>query len=272
MKNVKKFYTKYGIKEWRRLESDPLNRLEFLTTLKYLKKYLPGKGRILDAGGGPGRYTVELAKLGYKVILLDYTPKLLEIAERKIKRAGVEKNVDAIIEGDIRDLSIFRDNSFDAVICTGGPISHLLRKKDRLKAVKELRRVAKRGAPVFISVMGKLAVLTLSIWMFPEAITSAVFKRYRDTGDYAGAGSGLGAFTAFHMFMLSDFEKLVKLAGLKIIKEVGLEGIASGLEKYFNIMARDPKKWKAWLETHFKMCEISSVVDASQHMLMIAKK
>ena len=42
-------------------------------------------------GGGPGRYTIELAKLGYDVVLLDLTPKLLEIAKRKIKKRKSSK-------------------------------------------------------------------------------------------------------------------------------------------------------------------------------------
>lgn len=54
----------------------------------FLKKYLPKRGLILDAGGGPGRYTIDLAKLGYDVILLDLTPRLLRIAKRKIRREG----------------------------------------------------------------------------------------------------------------------------------------------------------------------------------------
>jgi len=48
-KLVKKYYTEYGIKEWRRLAKDPYHRLEFDTTMHFLKKYLPKKGLILDA-------------------------------------------------------------------------------------------------------------------------------------------------------------------------------------------------------------------------------
>ena len=51
---------------------------------------------VLDAGGGPGRYTIELAKLGYDVILLDLTSKLLEIAQEEIKKANVEDKVKQI--------------------------------------------------------------------------------------------------------------------------------------------------------------------------------
>lgn len=40
--------------EWRRLVRDPYHGLEFRTSLHYLEKHLPRKGRILDAGGGLG--------------------------------------------------------------------------------------------------------------------------------------------------------------------------------------------------------------------------
>jgi 2-polyprenyl-3-methyl-5-hydroxy-6-metoxy-1,4-benzoquinol methylase len=59
--------------EWRRLDADAYQRLEFETTLLFLEEHLPQKGLILDAGGGPGRYTIQLARRGYEVVLLDLT-------------------------------------------------------------------------------------------------------------------------------------------------------------------------------------------------------
>lgn len=67
---VKNYYSQIAQKEWRRLKLSPYHELEFLTTMHFLKKYLPKRGLILDAGGGPGRYTIELAKKGYNVVLL----------------------------------------------------------------------------------------------------------------------------------------------------------------------------------------------------------
>jgi len=95
-KFVKKYYAEYGIKEWKRLFKDPYHQLEFGTTIHFLKKYLPKKGLILDAGGGPGRYATELAKIGYDVTLLDLTPELLQIAKRKIKKEKVQNKVKQI--------------------------------------------------------------------------------------------------------------------------------------------------------------------------------
>ena len=71
------------------LIKDAYHRQEFETTLHFLKKHFPKKGLILDAGGGPGRYTVTLASKGYDMTLLDMTPANLEFAKRQIKRSGV---------------------------------------------------------------------------------------------------------------------------------------------------------------------------------------
>ena len=68
---VKKYYAATVRKEWNRLAKNPYSRLEYDTTVHFLEKYLPRKGRILDAGGGPGRYTIELARRGYCPLLLD---------------------------------------------------------------------------------------------------------------------------------------------------------------------------------------------------------
>jgi hypothetical protein len=59
---VKTWYDTHAEYEWIRLVQDGYHQLEYLVTMHFLKKYLPKHGLILDAGGGPGRYTIELAK------------------------------------------------------------------------------------------------------------------------------------------------------------------------------------------------------------------
>jgi len=75
MRTVKKYYSELDVKEWKRLVRDAYHRLEFDTTMHFFKKHSPPEGLVLDAGGGPGRYVIELAKFGYDVVLLDLTWK-----------------------------------------------------------------------------------------------------------------------------------------------------------------------------------------------------
>ena len=145
---VKDWFAETANYEWKRLKQDAYHQLEFLVTMNSLEKYLPKEGFILDAGGGPGRYTIELAKRGYDVVLLDLVKEMLEIASRQIRKEEVQSRVKRIMEGSVTDLSMFGDETFDAVLCLGGPLSHLLTFEERETAAGELVKVAKRDAPL----------------------------------------------------------------------------------------------------------------------------
>ncbi|MCW4048857.1 MAG: class I SAM-dependent methyltransferase [Candidatus Bathyarchaeota archaeon] len=188
---VKKFYTELSIGEWERLTKNPYNRLELDSTLHYLDKHLPKSGHVLDAGCGPGRYTVELAKQGYTMTSLDLTPHMLEIAREQVEKAGVTDRVQ-LHEGSVEDLSIFEDNSFDAVMCLGGPLSHLVIEERRQRAVDELIRVAKPGTPVFASVIGRLAICMNSVvYLWPEMLEAPdVYRDYTPSEDTTPVDTG----------------------------------------------------------------------------------
>jgi S-adenosylmethionine-dependent methyltransferase len=81
-KLVKEYYAKQARSEWHRLQQDPYHQIEFIITTHFLEKYLPKHGLILNAGRGPGRYTIELARRGYDVVLLDFVPEMLKVAKR----------------------------------------------------------------------------------------------------------------------------------------------------------------------------------------------
>lgn len=265
---VREFYTESVRQEWRRLVKSPVRRLELDTTLHFLEQHLPATGVILDAGGGPGRYTIELAQRGYDMVLLDMTPANLTFARRQIKRAKVQQQVREIVEGSIIDLSCFADASFDAAFCLGGPLSHVLDAGDRAQAVGELLRVVKPGGVVAASVMGRLSVLALELELFPEEIDQPLHAQIRDSGSYYG-GSG---FTACHFFLPEELVALFDGRPARIEALVGLEGLTSRMYKAARQAAKHPDRWRRWLETHYRTCTDPAVVGMSEHILIIVRK
>jgi SAM-dependent methyltransferase len=265
---VKQYYGRTVAQEWRRLDRDVYHRLEFDTTMRFVDTYLPKHGLVLDAGGGPGRYTIALAKAGYDVVLHDLAPENLAFAKRKVRHAGLARRVKAMDEGSITDLHQYKDDSFDAVVCLGGPLSHVLEPRRINRAVGELVRVAKKGAPILVSVMSRLAILRTQLLEFQNEIGLPVFTRNRDTGHYAG---GYG-FTACRFFLPEEFRGYFTDKNVNVLSMAGLEGLGSHCEVAINRLARNKQRWKIWLDTHYRTCEHPAVVGMSDHMLLVCRK
>jgi S-adenosylmethionine-dependent methyltransferase len=87
--NVRAYYDQAAEREWNRLMTT--SQIEYFITLKVINDVIDGrKGlRILDLGGGPGRYAIELSKQGHEVILVDLSEGNLELATKKADDAGV---------------------------------------------------------------------------------------------------------------------------------------------------------------------------------------
>jgi 2-polyprenyl-3-methyl-5-hydroxy-6-metoxy-1,4-benzoquinol methylase len=265
---VKEFYTGQVRAEWSRLVKNAYHRLEFDTTLHFLRQYLPAEGFLLDAGGGPGRYTLELARQGYNIILLDATQANLDFARRQVSRQGLKTRVKQFTAGSIVDLSRFGDETFDAVVCTGGPLSHVLDPQDRRMAISELVRVAKPGAPIFVSVIGKLAVLVVILMESNYEIGMPHYQHLVETGDYLG-GHG---FTACHFYLPEELRDEFTHPGLEILEMAGLEGISTQHITQLNHLAKDGLRYRTWMETHYETCTHPGAVAISEHMLIICRK
>ena len=268
-KLVKDWFAKTADYEWKRLKQDAYHQLEFIVTNHFLAKFLPKKGLVLDAGGGPGRYTIDLAKKGYDVVLLDLVKEMLEIAKKQVNKERVQHKVKRMVEGSVTDLSTFIDETFDAVLCLGGPLSHLLNSDQRETAVKELVRVAKKGAPLFVSVIGRFGLLKTILKGFSEEMKYC--RHHLEVGDYTPGVQGKG-FTAAHWFTPEELQGLFEKQNVETLDLVALEGLSSHLEEATNRLYEDKEKWNMWVDIVIRTCNQPSIVGTAEHILYVGKK
>ncbi len=78
------YYSGFAEHEWNRLTRPNDGAVEFAITCQALTTYLPLGARVLDIGGGPGRYSLWLSERGHCVTLADISPDLLDIARQQI--------------------------------------------------------------------------------------------------------------------------------------------------------------------------------------------
>ncbi len=152
------FYDDYGDREWTRFEDGRNTRASLAVHIHYLRRFIRKGDRVLDAGAGPGRFTIELARIGAEIVVLDVSPRQLELNRERLESAGLEERVGERVVADVTDLSRFEDASFDAVVCYGGPLSYVV---DRAEdALAELVRVTRPGGHVLVSVMSVVGAVS----------------------------------------------------------------------------------------------------------------
>ncbi|MFX1563588.1 MAG: class I SAM-dependent methyltransferase [Promethearchaeota archaeon] len=269
---VESYYDRMYLKEARRLRRDPYHQLEFIITMHHLKKFLPKKGYVLDLGCGPGVYAVELAKLGYDVALVDVSSKLLNVAERRIKKAKLQDRLKTKIKANATDLSSFGASTFDAIL-SFGPFYHLPELKDRKKALKEMVRVAKLGARVFVACVSYFAVLGRVLTRHGHELTDPNHQEMFEEGIHrAKWHKDPNAFPDAYFSKPLELRDFLESGGLRTIGLFACEGPSTHLDEETNRLSKDKKAWEKWVELVLKCSGEPSIVGASEHFLWIGEK
>jgi ubiquinone/menaquinone biosynthesis C-methylase UbiE len=125
--------------EWHKFKKLPAE-----SAVEFLKKQ---KGNVLDFGSGSGRHLMKI-KNG-KMFLLDFSENMIKLAKKKAKTEKIpaEFTVSSMTK------TPYENNFFDSAICISA--LHCLTKSEQKKAVKELFRILKAKAQVFIGVWNK---------------------------------------------------------------------------------------------------------------------
>ena len=270
---VRAYYADFGEREWERLENPDDGAVEFAVTCQALDTYLSPNARVLDIGGGPGRYTIWLAQRGHHVSLADLCPELLSIARTKIGQAGVDAMVEEVVEADARDLSHWADSSFDAVLSLG-PFYHLPDPDDRNRAASELRRVLRVGGPAFVALMPRYAFLrrTLAIPDERRHLAQPDFiKRVLEEGMFINDVPG--RFTNGYGVLPGDVPPFFEQHGFTTLALLAAEGIAASSQPALSeLAASDPTAHQAALDVIIRTSSDPSILGMSGHLLYVGRR
>jgi ubiquinone/menaquinone biosynthesis C-methylase UbiE len=142
--------------------STPGGRMFDLFEKSVVLSYLPQnpKGvKVLDAGAGSGRFTIEMAKKGFDIVACDYSEAMLEVIGSKIKALKMTNKV-ILSKQDITKMT-FNDNEFD-YICSLRVMVNLDTIENEVKALHELVRVCKPGGKVIVEFVNSLSIAGIS--------------------------------------------------------------------------------------------------------------
>ena len=250
---VQVVYRRYD--EDSRLNKSQAARVEFLTTVRYIEKYLSPGAKILDIGAGAGEYSLYFARKGYQI-------SALELADANIAAFRAKMTDDdpiELVQGNAMDLSRYDDNAFDVVLLFG-PLYHLHEEKDKLQCIEEAKRVCKPDGKIFFAfISNDMVILTMQQCQ----------EDYLMNGDYNKETFRLDDFP-FVFHTPDHCRELLGKAGIQICHEVASDGASELLQDLVNGL--DEASYQQYLRYHFYICEKPEFLGMSNHLLFVGER
>jgi SAM-dependent methyltransferase len=261
--DIQAYYDGGVEKEHARLER---HQQERDITWRYLDKYLPPKGRILEIGTATGAYTLPLAKKGYRVTAVDLSPNLIAACKKRVAEERLAKKVTCHV-ADGRDLSGVPGRNYDAVLLMG-PLYHLVLKEDREKAVREVYERLKPGGVIFSALVSRYGIWGTIMTRLPflidrQADLRSVMEKGKDVLVPQGGFRGYFATP-------KEIKPLHEKAGFKTLAMAGVEPANTVADEAY--AALEGERRKLWLDLLYAMSTEPSIIGASDHLLYIGVK
>jgi ubiquinone/menaquinone biosynthesis C-methylase UbiE len=197
--------------------------LELERTQALITARVRAGSRVIDIGGGPGVHAAALAERGDQVTMLDPVPEHVEAA------ASVGTFTARL--GDARGLDE-PDDAYDAALLLG-PLYHLTRRDDRLRALGEASRVVRPGGWVFAAGISRLVTTSWVTVMQPAVLLAAggtatrrspMPQAWRHLVEEGRGGTTASGFPGGHYHLAEELHDELAEAGLLDVEVEGLEG------------------------------------------------
>lgn len=249
-----------GYDEDRRLRSQH-GMVEFLTTMRYIERYLRPGMRVLEIGAGTGRYSHALAQQGYNVDAVELVQHNIDIFREKTQPG---ENI-TIRQGNAMDLGFLADNTYDVTLLLG-PMYHLFTVADQNRALSEAIRVTKKGGTVFVAYCGNDA--TIVQYCFGRGMLRE--KRYQELVDMTTFKASSDPAELFVLYRREDIDALMKGHSVTRLHYVGTDMATNYMRAEVDSMEED--FFRLYLQYHFAVCERADMVGVSHHLLDIFRK
>ena len=258
---VRNYYNETVEYEWTRIDGRP----EFLLACRFIDRYVKPGHRVLDIGGGPGRYSLRLAGKGCNVTLLDLSSANVAFAKAKAAELGLSITA---VEGDAREADRIVQGPFDHVLLMG-PMYHLLEEADRAAAVQASLNLLKPGGTIFVSFCSMMGGISWAMSDEPSYLFEhkgdAYLTAFLDGKSFAG-----DMFTRAFFIQQREILPFMERFPLEKLHLFGQEGLMLPCED--KILAQPPEVVEEWLDMSEKMCENEDYLSYSAHLVYVGRK
>ena len=237
--------------------------VEFLTTMRYINKYIRPGHRVREIGAGTGRYSHALARQGYSVDAVELVQHNMDVFR---ENTLPEENI-TIRQGNALDLSAFPDDKYDITLLLG-PLYHLYSKEDKEQAIQEAIRVTKKGGVIFAAyVISDGCLLDEGFHRGNISVADYVREGLLDSETFAAKSEPKDLF---ELVRKEDIDELMSIFPVTRLHYVATDGCALFMREAVDAM--DEETFQLYLKYHFATCEREDLAGVTSHAIDIFQK
>jgi len=262
---VQRYYDRTVQDEWQRLER---HKMEFAITRAILDQWIVEPSRILDIGGGPGRYSLYLSRKGHEVSLLDLSQKALDFAQDQANKEGLR--LKEVFHANALDLGFLEPRRYQAVLLFG-PLYHLLTEEERKTAVRQALWVLEDDGLIFATFITRYAPVVDSLKGYCHEIrqTHQLLQTLLETG-INHATSDDGAFTNAWFEIPQTIQPWMEAFGLQTVHIGSQEGLAAPYENMLNELSDED--FQLWVDLMKPLSTDPHTWGFAEHMIYVGRK
>jgi len=259
-KYLSNYYSNYD--ENGRLEQK-YGQVEFLTTMRYIEKYLAPSANIIEIGAGTGQYSKTIAEMGFTIESVELLQSNIDIFKENLKPDHKIR----LSQGNALDLSEFNNECFDITLLLG-PMYHLYTIEDKKQALSEALRVTKTGGVLFVAYCisdGSIVLSGFQRKLFDIKEYIKLGKINPETFDTFSLPEDI-----FELVRKEDIDELISNFSVKRLHYVSTDLFTRYIADTINAMNDD--EFSLYLKYHFSICERTDMLGVSHHSLDILRK
>lgn len=234
--------------------------VEYITTMKYIEKYLKPNMRILEIGAGTGRYSHALAQKGYRVDAVELVEHNIEI----FKQNTIEGEPVTIKQGNAIDLSDFESDTYDITLLLG-PMYHYSQRRSVKSLIRSNPRYKERRYHFAAYCMGDASIL--SYGFIRGEIYNIIEKCKLNTETF---DSFSNPWDIFELYRKEDIDKLRSEFHVTQLHFIASDGYTNHMRETVDQM--DDRMYDLYLKYHLATCERQDMIGYSHHTLDIFRK
>jgi len=259
---VKEYYDSLALTYDEKYENPAMNHMRRIES-EVIEQYLNNVESIIDIGCGTGLYALILGKRGYRVLAMDISDEMIQLAASKAEPVGLDTKI-TFLQHDI-EKKLGNEEKFDLAISMFGALNHVESLK---KALQNIGDLLLPGGYLIFTIANDLSLHRLGVARRNHGLTNMIEGKYPKISEFYVREVKKRLWTRY--YTRKEVRELLKKCHFTVEKVGGIFFLVR--PQYHNAIHHISRKQEKAMRIERKMKWLFPVNFLSEYLIFVCKR